>query len=72
MGGRMSGVSPREEKLDGMAACNLAGGANHVRATGDTVVPTVERQRSRQQLIACWPLGQHESCEGLEWAVAAV
>jgi hypothetical protein len=25
------------------------------------VAPTVERQRSRQQLKACWPFGQHES-----------
>ena len=72
MGGRISGESPREVKLDDLAACNLAGGEYQVRAIGDTVAPTVARQRSRQQFIACWPLGQHESCDVLEWAVAAV
>jgi len=69
MGGRMSGESPREEKLDDLAACNLAGGENQARGIGDTVAPTVERQRSRQQLIARWPFGQQESCDASEWAV---
>jgi hypothetical protein len=72
MGGRMSGESPREEKLGDLTGCNLAGGANQVRAVGDTVVPTVERQRSRQQLIARWPFGQQESCDASEGAVAVV
>jgi hypothetical protein len=52
MGGRISGESPREEKIVGLAANNSDGGTNQVSATCETVAPTVERQRSRQQLIA--------------------
>lgn len=70
MGGRMSGESPREEKLDETGVWNFAGGENQVWDIGDTVAPTVERQRSRQQLIARWPFGQHESCDALECAEA--
>jgi hypothetical protein len=61
MGGRMSGESPREEKIEDFAGSAGAERANHVEATGDMATPTVERQRSRQQLMACWPFGQHES-----------
>jgi hypothetical protein len=57
----MSGESPREEKIEELAGSTGVERANHVEATGDTVTPTVERQRSRQQLKACWPFGQHES-----------
>ena len=57
----MSGESPREEKIEDFAGSAGAVRANHVEATGDTVTPTAERQRSRQQLIACWPFGQHDS-----------
>lgn len=72
MGGRVSGESPREEKLGDLAACNSAAGENQARVIGETMTPTVERQRSRQQFIARWPVGQHESCDAVEWAVAAV
>jgi hypothetical protein len=68
----MSGESPREEKIDDVATCNAAGAANKVRTIGDTAAPTVERQRSRQQLMACWPLGQHASCDASECAIAVV
>ena len=53
MGGRMSGESPREEKVDVASACNSAGTATKVRTVGDAVAPTLETQRSKQQLIAC-------------------
>lgn len=61
MGGRMSGESPREEKIEDVVGSAGAERANHVEAAGDTATPTVERQRSRQQLRAWWPFGQHES-----------
>lgn len=35
--------------------------AYQVNVAGETVTPTEARQRSRQQLIACWPFGQHAS-----------
>jgi hypothetical protein len=68
----MSGESPREEKTDDVVTCNSAGAENKPRAIGDTVAPTLERQRSRQQLMACWPLGQHESCDASECPIAVV
>ena len=52
MGGRISGESPREENVTGLAAGISDGGINQLSAIGDTVAPTFERQRSRQQLIA--------------------
>jgi hypothetical protein len=61
MGGRISGESPREEKDEVKAVRAGTERANHAKATGDTVAPALERQRSRQQLIACWPFGQQES-----------
>jgi hypothetical protein len=73
MGGRMSGESPREEKIDVLAAITGDEVANQRSGIGgDTAAPTVERQRSRQQLIPCWPLGQHESCDASEWVVVVV
>jgi hypothetical protein len=72
MGGRMSGESPRVEKIDGVTACSAAGNANKVSTVGDAVAPTLETQRSRQQLIACWPLGQHESCNASACSIAVV
>ena len=72
MGGRMSGESPREKKIGGFAAFKVAGAANRVKAIGDMVAPTLDRQRSRQQLMARWPLGQHESCVASAWAIAVV
>jgi hypothetical protein len=61
MGGRMSGESPREEKL---VVRNCRAGAVRpcqIRAAGDAVTPSraMVRQASRQQLAACKPLGQH-------------
>jgi hypothetical protein len=72
MGGRMSGESPREEKIEGLAVSTWAGDANHARGADDTVAPTDDGQRSRQQLIALWPAGQHESCNASEWAAAVL
>ncbi len=56
----MSGESPREEKVEIGIGSAGAEGANHAKATGNTTTPTVVRQRSRQQLIACWLFEQHE------------
>jgi hypothetical protein len=61
MGGRMSGESPREEKIEMPAGTTGAERAYQANAAGATVTPTLARQRSRQQLIACWPCGQHAS-----------
>lgn len=61
MGGRMSGESPREEKVEILAGRIRAGRAYQANVVGETVTPTLARQRSRQQLIACWPFGQHAS-----------
>jgi hypothetical protein len=68
----MSGESPREEKIEARPSKVGAEGANHSKATGDTVTPTFERQRSRQQLIACWPFGQHESWDISKCEIAVV
>jgi hypothetical protein len=72
MGGRMSGESPREEKVDDAAACNSAVTADKVRSAGDAVAPMLKTQRSRQQLMACCPLGQHESCDVSDCTIAVV
>ena len=48
------------------------GAEDKPRCIGDTVGPMAARQRSRQQLIVCWLLWQHESCEASDWAVGAV
>ena len=61
MGGRMSGESPREEKVEILAGRIAAGRAYQANVVGETVTPTLVRQRSRQQFIACWPFGQHAS-----------
>ena len=68
----MSGESPREEKIEDFAGRAGVESANQAKATCVTVTPTVERQRSRQQLIACWPFGQHDSCDVSECDVAVV
>src|ERR1700734_3077300 len=72
MGGRISGESPREEKIDAVVTCNPGATATKVRTVGDAVAPTFETQRSRQQIMACWPWGQHESCEASECSIAVV
>jgi hypothetical protein len=61
MGGRMSGDSPREKKVEFLAGSTADERAYQVNVVGETVTPTLARQRSRQQLIACWPCGQHAS-----------
>lgn len=61
MGGRMSGESPREEKVEILAGRIAAGRTYQASVAGETVTPTLMRQRSRQQLIANWPFGQHAS-----------
>ena len=72
IGGRMSGESPREEKIEAWPSNVDAERANHAKATGDTVQPTFERQRSTQQLAAFWPFGQHESWDISECEIAVV
>ena len=67
MGGRIGGESPREEKIADLIASNSSGGANQVRAAiGDMGAHTGDRHRSRQQLMARCPLGQHEFCDASE------
>jgi hypothetical protein len=61
MGGRMSGESPREEKVEDFAGSPGDESANHESITADTVTPMFEGHRSRQQLIVRWPFGQHDS-----------
>jgi hypothetical protein len=63
MGGRMSGESQREEKV---AVRKVRAGAARPYQTkdgGDTVRATAARQASRQQLVVCTPLGQHDLCD---------
>jgi hypothetical protein len=72
MGGRMSGESPREEKIEDSARRAGAELETQVEAAGDTVAPTVERQTSRQQLMACWPFGQHESRDTSEGEITVL
>jgi hypothetical protein len=66
----MSGESPREEKFEVPAGSAGAERACQANAVCDTVTPTLVRQRSRQQLSACLPFGQHESWEASECAMA--
>jgi hypothetical protein len=72
MGGRISGMSPREEN-----AMLEDGRADAVRPyqsedAGDTATAAAVRQATRQQLIVCWPLGQQEFSLASDWAAAAV
>ena len=56
----MSGESPREEKV---LVWNCRAGAERpyqVKEEGDTVTAAIVRQTSRQQVIECRPLGQHD------------
>jgi hypothetical protein len=72
MGGRMSGESPREEKV---AARNCGVGAlrPYQAKEGDVIViATTARQTSRQQLSVYDPLGQHGLCETSEGLSAEV
>lgn len=59
----MSGESPREVKVVSLATCTVAGAGVTVATTNAAVTTTLVAQRSRQQLMACWPLGQQESCD---------
>jgi len=63
MGGRMSGESPREEKI---AVRNCGVGTERpyqAKDGGVVVIATAARQTFRQQLSVCDPLGQHGLCE---------
>jgi hypothetical protein len=64
MGGRVSGESPREEKVEER---NSSAGAVRPCQTeedaGDAATAVFARQASGQQLAVCNPLGQHDSCE---------
>jgi hypothetical protein len=60
MGGRMSGESPRENKVE-MRSC--AGGAARpyqAKDTGDVAIAITATQESRQQPTECSPLGQQD------------
>jgi hypothetical protein len=60
MGGRMSGESPREKKLE-MRSC--AGGAvrpYQAKDTGDAAIAITATQASWQQPAVCSPLGQQD------------
>jgi hypothetical protein len=59
MGGRMSGESPREEKVEGAASIADVERPYQTKGADDTVTPTLVRQRSRQQPMVCWTFGQH-------------
>lgn len=59
----MSGESPREEKIEVRPASAGAERPFQTKIAWNTVMPTLAKQRSRQQLIACWPFGQQESCD---------
>jgi hypothetical protein len=68
----MSGESPREEKVGIWAGKAGAERAYQANAGVETVTPKVDRQRSRQQLIACGPFGQHASGEASECEIPVV
>jgi hypothetical protein len=72
MGGRMSGESPREEKIEIRAGKPRAEGAYQAKVGGETATPILLRQRSRQQLNACGPFGQHVFWETSECEIAAL
>jgi hypothetical protein len=72
MGGRISGESPREEKVEVRGDISGAERATHAKVAGKAVTLRFERQRSRQQLIACPPFGQHESWDITDCEVAVV
>lgn len=60
MGGRMSGESPREKKVE-MRSC--AGGAvrpYQAKDTGDAAIAIIAMQASWQQPAVCRPLGQQD------------
>jgi hypothetical protein len=50
MGGRVSGVSPREEKIVVRNSRARAARPYQTKDAGDTVTATAERQASKQQL----------------------
>lgn len=72
MGGRICGESPRDEKFDANAGCAGTAREYQIMPAGAKMDATLERHRSRQQLMACWPLGQHESWDIPECEIAAV
>jgi hypothetical protein len=72
MGGRMSGESPREEKVEVRAGKARAERAYQANVGGETATPILVRQRSRQQLNACGPFGQHVLGETSECEIVAL
>jgi hypothetical protein len=63
MGGRMSGASPREEKVVVWDCRTDVARRCQTKAADDVVIATAVGQASRQQFAMCDPLGQHEECE---------
>jgi hypothetical protein len=59
MGGRMSGESPREEKVVVRNCRNDAVRRYQTEAAGDAATAMAVGHASRQQVAVCDPLGQH-------------
>ena len=70
----MSGESPREEnRFDRNCGTSVADAGQFSTCGGVVTAPaTVHTQASRQQLIACRPLGQQQSWEAGECETTAV
>jgi hypothetical protein len=62
MGGRMSGESPREEKVVVWNCRTDVARRCQTKAADDVVMATAVGQASRQQFAMCDPLGQHDEC----------
>jgi hypothetical protein len=64
----MSGESPREENRVDRNCGSSVEDPSHFSTCGVvvTALATVPTQASRQQPIACWSLGQQESCDASE------
>jgi hypothetical protein len=63
MGGRMSGESPRVEKIVLWNCRTNAARRCQIKAADDVVTATAAGQASKQQFAMCDPLGQHDVCE---------
>jgi len=60
MGGRMSGESPREKKLERRSCARGAVRPYQAKDTGDVAIAITATQPSRQQPAECSALGQQD------------
>jgi hypothetical protein len=67
----MSGESSREEKVEVRNGRAGAVRPYQTENTDETAMPTAVRQASRQQLIVCDALGQHDFWDASECEMAA-